>query len=337
MKFMMLLPALLLLALGCPAHAASSVEEAAPAGLAPLRLAAPFVPQALPLLHAGESEAFRKAGTTAAFTFWRSPEQLRALVANGQADAAVTALPTAAVLARRGVPCRVLAAYAAPLWLVGPTHLAHDGEPPADTFRRLLENAVLLPFGPGNMPELALRMLAAQAGIDCTPRHCGSAMEALNLLRLGQGSVALLPEPSASIATADGEFAQLLDLRDVWATAFPEHPDMAAACLVAVGPVAHDPSLRALLRQSFAQGMRQMADAPESVLAAAAERHMEFNVIRERVPDGGAALLRSAPLLTGERGKKAVLFVLQQLHELSPSSVGGALPADDFWDMGHDG
>lgn len=85
-------------------------------------------------------------------------------------------------------------------------------------------------------------------------RPCGSALEALNLLRLGQGNVALLPEPSASIATAGGEFAPLLDLREVWAAAFPEHPDMAAAYFVAVGPTARNPVLRALLRQSFARG-----------------------------------------------------------------------------------
>lgn len=336
MKIMML-PVLLLLALICPAHAAaSSVEGAAPAVQPSLRLAAPFVPQALPLLHAEKSEAFLKAGATAQFAFWRSPEQLRALIANGQADAVVSALPTAAVLARRGVPCTVLAAYAAPLWLVGPAGLARDGEQPADTFRRLLENTVLLPFGPGNMPELALRVLAAQTGVDCKPRHCGSALEALNMLRLGQGNVALLPEPSASIATAGGEFVPLLDLREVWAAVFPEHPDMAAACFVAVGPTARNAALRALLRQSFAEGMRHMANDPENVLAAAARSHAEFNVMRQRVPDGGAALLRSTSLLTGEKGKKAVQFMLQRLWELSPSSVGGALPDDDFWDLGHD-
>lgn len=167
-------------------------------------------------------------------------------------------------------------------------------------------------------------------------RPCGSALEALNLLRLGQGNVALLPEPSASIATAGGEFAPLLDLREVWAAAFPEHPDMAAACFVAVGPTARNPALRALLRQSFAEGILHMANNPESVLAAAAHSHVEFNAMRERVPDGGAALLRSTSLLTGEKGRRAVLFMVQRLWELSPSSVGGALPNDDFWDLGHD-
>ena len=66
-----------------------------------LRLAAPLVPQAVPLLAAGESALFQKAGVGASFSLWRSPEQLRALVANGQVDAVVAALPTAAVLARR--------------------------------------------------------------------------------------------------------------------------------------------------------------------------------------------------------------------------------------------
>ncbi len=155
-----------------------------------LRLAAPLVPQAVPLLAAGESALFQKAGIGASFSLWRSPEQLRALVANGQVDAVVAALPTAAVLAQRGVPCVVLAAYAAPLWLVGPPDLAREGEPPLDMLRRLLNREILLPFGPGNMPELALRVLAAQSSLDCPLRHCGSALEAVNLLRLGQGGPA---------------------------------------------------------------------------------------------------------------------------------------------------
>ena len=319
-----------------PPDRAGQENGAEPAGARQtinLRLAAPLVPQAVPLLAAGESALFQKAGVGASFSLWRSPEQLRALVANGQVDAVVAALPTAAVLARRGVPCVVLAAYAAPLWLVGPPDLAREGEPPLDTLRRLLDREILLPFGPGNMPELALRVLAAQGSLDCPLRHCGSALEAVNLLRLGQGGAALLPEPSASLATAGGGVVRLLDLREAWSAAFPEHTDMPTACLMVVGATARDPALRALLRQGFVEGMREMENNPQASLMTAKRHSTELGAVLERAATEERPFMSSA-VLVGDRGKKAALFMLRRLLELTPASVGGSLPTNEFWDMG---
>ncbi|MBB5142106.1 ABC transporter substrate-binding protein [Desulfovibrio intestinalis] len=317
------------------AYVADLSEKTGPRLKGHLRLAAPLVPQALPLLRAGESALFQQAGVDTSFSLWRSPEQLRALVANGQVDAVVAALPTAAVLARRGVSCVVLAAYAAPLWLVGPSDLVRQGEHPLDTFRRLLDREILLPFGPGNMPELALRVLAAQGGQDCPLRHCGSALEAVNLLRLGRGGAALLPEPSVSLATTEGGIVRLLDLREVWAATFPDHTDMPTACFMAVGPTAHDPALRTLLRQGFVEGMRDMEKNPQASLVAAKKYSPELSAVLERTSNDGQLFLSSS-VLAGERGRKAALFMLQRLMGLNPASVGGNLPANDFWDMGHE-
>lgn len=298
-----------------------------------LRLAAPLVPQAVPLLGVGDSALFQKAGVGTSFSLWRSPEQLRALVANGQVDAVVAALPTAAVLARRGVPIVVLAVYAAPLWLVGPPDLVREGEQPLETLRRLMDKEILLSFGPGNMPELALRVLVAQGSLDCPLRHCGSALEAVNLLRLGQAGTALLPEPSASLATAGGGIVRLLDLREAWSAAFPHYADMPTACLMVVGATARDPALRALLRQGFVEGMREMENNPQASLTTARRHSPELGAVLERTSNEGRPFL-SSTVLVGERGKKAALFMLQRLLELSPASVGGSLPANDFWDMG---
>ena len=317
-------------------YAADLSEKTGPRQKGHLRLAAPLVPQALPLLRAGESALFQQAGVDTFFSLWRSPEQLRALVANGQVDAVVAALPTAAVLARRGVPSVVLAAYAAPLWLVGPTDLVREGEHPLDTFRRLLDREILLPFGPGNMPELALRVLAAQGGLNCPLRHCGSALEAVNLLRLGRGGAALLPEPSASLATTEGGIVRLLDLREVWAATFPDHTDMPTACFMAVGPTAHDPALRSLLRQGFVEGMRDMEKNPQASLVAAKKYSPELSAVLERTSKNDDLQFLPSSVLVGERGRKAALFMLQRLLELTPASVGGSLPANDFWDMGHE-
>lgn len=321
-----------------PPDRAGQGNVAEPAAARPttmLRLAAPLVPQAVPLLAAGESALFQKAGVGTSFSLWRSPEQLRALVANGQVDAVVAALPTAAVLARRGVPCVVLAAYAAPLWLVGPPELAREGEPPLATLRGLLDREILLPFGPGNMPELALRVLAAQGRLDCPLRHCGNALEAVNLLRLGQGGAALLPEPSASLATAGGGIVRLLDVREAWAAAFPEHTDMPTACLMVVGATARDPALRALLRQGFVEGMREMENNPQDSLMTAKRHSPELGIVLERAAAEERPFMSSS-VLVGERGKKSALFMLQRLLELTPASVGGSLPTKDFWDMGRE-
>ncbi len=255
-----------------------------------IRFSAPPIPQAVPLLRVAESDAFRNAGAAAAFTPWRSPEQLRTFVANGTVDAVIAALPTAAVLFNKGIPCKILAVYSAPLWIVSTDVSAAAPRTPAlDFFALLHGREILLPFGPGNMPELALKVLAAERGINLKIRHCGSAMEAANLLRRGQASYALLPEPAATLVTERERQAERVfkcfALKDVWPRVFPGQASMPTAALIMVGPLSADREARALVRQSFMEGAAWAEKHPEAALQLAETAYPELGKALGNTPE----------------------------------------------------
>ena len=62
---------------------------------------------------------------------------------------------------------------------------------------------------------------------------------------------------------------------------------------------------------------------------------LDVGAVLERAATEERPFMSSA-VLVGERGKKAALFMLQRLLELTPASVGGSLPTNDFWDMGRE-
>lgn len=319
--------------------AAASPETAGAERGNTIRFSAPPVPQAVPLLRAAESDAFRNAGTAAAFTPWRSPEQLRTFVANNTVDAVIAALPTAAVLSNKGIPCTILAAYSAPLWIVSTNASAAPRVSVLDAFDRLHGKEILLPFGPGNMPELALKVLAAERGINLNMRYCGSAMEAANLLRCGQAAYALLPEPAATLVTAQGSQPQTigkyLDLKDVWPHVFPGQASMPTAALIMVGPLSGDRETRALVRQSFMEGAAWAEEHPEAALRLAETAYPELGKALGAMPESGKDVFRSLGLLTGREGEQAARFMLERLFAISPASLGGRLPDESIWGFGN--
>ena len=304
-----------------------------------IRVSAPAVPQSIALLRLPESSSFRETGMKVVFTPCRSPEQMHIFVANREVDAIIATLPTAAVFSGKGIPCKVLAVYSAPLWLVSTAPPMPDtpGVSPLDSFMALQGREILLPFGPGNMPELVLQVLAAKSGVNFTMRHCGSSMEAANLLLRGQAAYALLPEPAATLAASQKlqtqHISKQLVLKDVWPRVFPGQPSMPTAALIMVGPLADDPTTCALLRQNFMEGVSWAESHPEAALRLAETKYPELGRMLYAAPTLGQEVFRSLGLLSEQEGKRAARFMLERLFAISPASVGGKLPGDDIWEV----
>ncbi len=309
-----------------------------------IRLSAPPVVQALPLLRTASDTAGNTAGIKMEFLPWRSPEQLRALVASRGVDAVIATLPTAAVLAARGIPCKVLAVYSAPLWIMAAGAEADQGKSVSlrQAFQSLEGREIMLPFGPGDMPEMILAVLARQCGVELAFRHSGSSLEAANMLRLGRGKYALLAEPAASWLVgkaADQAGSQsvainkLLNLSALWAEVFPDRTDLATAALVMVGDKANDSAACAAVRSGFVKGWNWTGQNQAKGIALAQQAYPALGKQLATSGEASDELLRDSVLLTGSAGKQAAEFVLERLYELRPASVGGRLPDAGFWGL----
>lgn len=304
-----------------------------------MRLSAPPVAQAAALLRASVSGALHDAGARGKFVPWRSPEQLRSFVANGEVDAIIASLPTASVFAAKSVPCAILAVYSAPLWIVALEDGEAVPESPREAFASLRGAEVLLPFGPGDMPELALDVLSRASGVPVRKRHCGGAMEAANLLRSGRASHALLAEPAASLVAEQKKggkkIRKVVALKAVWPEVFPGRTAMPTAALVAVGPLAKNEAACAVLRRAFLEGALWVEKFPADAVLLAEKHFPELGGMLAVSPHEGTAFI-SRDILAGPEGEKEARFMLERLFERDPASLGGTLPGEDIWRMGND-
>jgi NitT/TauT family transport system substrate-binding protein len=297
-----------------------------------IRVSGPAVAETLPLLVMDRAGALPGIARHAAFTPWNSPDQLRAMIATAGVDAAIMTTASACTLANKGVPAAVVALFSSPVWLVSP-------DASVSRLSGLDGREILLPFGPGEMPDLLLRALAGQAGLRFTPRHVGNALEAVNLLRLGKGSCALLSEPAATLAASRANAqarpaavvpAKRLDIRDAWREAFPAHPELAQGALAVVGPLAGETDSHGALRAAYVQATQWVAEHPREAVALAGEG---FPALGSQAVDGvlpGADIR----LVTGPAGEAAARFFLGLLHGMSPASIGGKLPGPEFFEVG---
>lgn len=316
-------------------QALAALSLAAPAFAEPasaIRVSGPAVAETLPLLVMERWGPLPGIARTVVFTPWHAPDQLRAMIATEDVDAALMTTASACTLANKGVPATVVALTSSPVWLV-------SSDAALSRLSDLDGREVLLPFGPGEMPDLLLRALAGRAGVSFVPRHAGNALEAANLLLLGQGHCALLSEPAASLAVARANarprpgaplLGKRLDLRDAWREVFPDHPQLAQGALAVIGPVTRDAAARKALQTAYVQAAGWMAAHPREATALAGK---EFPALASQAVDG-VLPGQDIRLVMGPQGAQDARFFLGLLHGMSPASLGGRLPESAFFEVG---
>ncbi|EFL52430.1 ABC-type nitrate/sulfonate/bicarbonate transport systems periplasmic components-like protein [Solidesulfovibrio fructosivorans JJ]] len=310
------------LSLAAPAFAAKSPS---------VRVSGPAVAETLPLLAMGRAGPLPGIARTVVFTPWNSPDQLRAMIATDDVDAALMTTASACTLANKGVPATVVALTSSPVWLV-------SSDAALSRLSGLDGREVLLPFGPGEMPDLLLRALAGRAGVSFVPRHAGNALEAVNLLLLGQGHCALLSEPAASLAVSRANarprpgvpvLAKRLDVRDAWRKVFPEHPQLAQSALAVIGPLARDAATCKVLQTAYVQATGWLAAHPQETTTLAGK---DFPALASQAVNG-VLPGQDIRLVMGRQGAQDARFFLSLLHGMSPASIGGQLPESSFFEV----
>lgn len=194
-----------------------------------------------------------------------------------------------------------------------------------------LKGKTIYASGKGASPEFALYYLLRENGIDpdndVTIEWKSEHSECLAALTSSEGGVALLPQPFVTTAQMKTEGINVvLDLTEEW-----EKLDNGSACLTGV----------VMARTEFA---KQYPEAVEEFLDkySASVDYVNSNVseaaqLVEKYGIVTAAVAEKAipecniVCITGAEMKEKLSGYLSVLYEQLPASVGGALPADDFY------
>lgn len=259
------------------------------------------------------------------FSVYGSPNDVTPLVANGDLDIACLPANLGSVLYNQtdgGV--QVLAVNT-----LGVLYILENG----DTVNSIddLKGKTIFASGQGGTPEYSLRFILKESGIDpdndVTIEWKTEHAECLQFLLQTENSVALLPEPFVTTALKQNEGIRVaLDLNDEWDNTGADSSLLTGIVVVRKAFAEQYPDAVNQFLDRYAQSVGYVNNNIEEA-AQLIEKFDIFKaaVAKEAIPACHIVCVR------GDDMKDALSGYLQVLYDGEPKSVGGKVPADDFY------
>ncbi len=194
-----------------------------------------------------------------------------------------------------------------------------------------LKGKTIYASGKGASPEFALYYLLRENGIDpdndVTIEWKSEHSECLAALTSSEGSVALLPQPFVTTAQMKTEGINVvLDLTEEW-----EKLDNGSACLTGV-VMARTEFVEQYPEaiEEFLDKYSASVDYVNSNVSEAAQLVEKYDIVTAAIAEKAIPKCNIV-CITGAEMKEKLSGYLSVLYEQLPTSVGGALPADDFY------
>lgn len=194
-----------------------------------------------------------------------------------------------------------------------------------------LKGKTIYASGKGASPEFALYYLLKENGIDpdndVTIEWKSEHSECLAALTSSEGGVALLPQPFVTTAQMKTEGINVvLDLTEEW-----EKLDNGSACLT--GVVMARTEFIEQYPDVIGEFLDRYADSVDYVnsnVSDAAQLVEKYDIVTAAIAEKAIPQCNIV-CITGAEMKEKLSGYLSVLFEQLPSSVGGALPANDFY------
>ncbi len=308
----------------CAGLFAQPASEAVTSDATPVRVAALKGPTAMGLVQLmDESGAGTVDGNDYSFSIVASPTEMTPMIVRGEVDIAALPANLASVLYNNtdgGV--QVLA-----INTLGVLYIVQHGDDVSSV--QDLAGKTIYASGKGSTPEYALSYILEEAGLadSVTVEWKSEHAECVAAIVNDNDAVALLPQPFVTTAMMqDPSIRVALDLNDAWAEV---SPDSALITGVIVARTAFVEANGEAV-DSFLTQYRESTDYANSDVAGAAALVGKYDIVPE------AVALKALPecnivCITGDEMEADLSSYLSVLYEANPASVGGALPAEDFY------
>lgn len=195
-----------------------------------------------------------------------------------------------------------------------------------------LSGKTVLTTGQGATPEYAMNYLLDANGVaNCTLEFHSEASEIAALLKEDPHRIAVLPQPFVTAAEAQNDqLKTAFSLTDEWDKVTDNGSRfLTGATIVRKAFLEEHPDAAAV----FLREQEASADEANTNVEGTAALVAEYGII-EKAPIAQKALpYCNIVCITGEDMKTALSGYLDVLYQADPSSVGGSLPADDFYDI----
>lgn len=299
------------------AEATASPETAAEG----LRVAGLKGPTTMGLVNLMESEE----GANYTFSMYGAADEIVPLLVKGELDTAAVPANLAATLYQK-TQGQVEVACVNTL---GVLYIVENG----DTVQSVadLKGQTIVTTGKGTTPEYVLRYVLSQNGLDPDADvnivYCSEATEALSQVQAGQATIAMLPQPFVTSALSQVEGLRVaLDMNEEWQKVAGSQL-VTGVLVVRKDAVEADPEAF----EEFLNGYAASVEAANTDLEGTAALCESYGIVAKAALAQKALPECNIVFERGEQMKTDLVNYFQVLYDADPSSVGGAMPADDFY------
>ena len=306
-----------------PASSAAAQEEAASPETAAtgLRVAGLKGPTTMGLVNLMDSDD----GANYTFTMYGAADEIVPLLVKGELDAAAVPANLAATLYQKTQGQVEVAC----INTLGVLYIVENG----DTVQSVadLKGQTIVTTGKGTTPEYVLRYVLSQNGVDpdkdVTIEYCSESTEALSKVQAGEATIAMLPQPFVTSALSQVEGLRVaLDMNEEWEKVAGSQ--LVTGVLVArKDAVDADPDAF----EEFLNGYAASVEAANTDLEGTAALCESYGIVAKAALAQKALPECNIVFERGEQMKTDLVNYFQVLYDADPSSVGGAMPADDFY------
>lgn len=299
------------------AEATASPETAAEG----LRIAGLKGPTTMGLVNLMNSEE----GADYTFTMYGAADEIVPLLVKGELDAAAIPANLAATLYQK-TEGQVEVACVNTLGVLYILEKGDSIQSVAD-----LKGQTIVTTGKGTTPEYVLRYVLSENGIDpdtdVTIEYCSEATEALSQVQAGVANIAMLPQPFVTSALSQVEGLRVaLDMNEEWQKVAGSQL-VTGVLVVRKDAVETDPDAF----EAFLDGYAASVEAANTDLEGTAALCESYGIVAKAALAQKALPECNIVFETGEQMKTDLTNYFQVLYDADPTSVGGALPADDFY------
>lgn len=261
-------------------------------------------------------------------SIYQSPDELTGKIISGEVDLAAVPSNLAAVLYNKTEGAVV---GISPITL-GVLYIMENGE--SVTEMADLAGKHIVASGKGGSPEYILNKLLIEAGLDpandVNIEWLSNHTEVMAKLVAEDGAVALLPEPFVTVSQTKSEnIGVSVNLNEEWTNATGEGLPMGVLVAQKSYLEAHSEEF-----DKFISDYKESVDFVNNDLNESSKLVAEYGFIANEETAASAIPNCNIVIYTDESGNEILKNFYEILFELSPQTVGGKLPDEDFYYQG---
>lgn len=190
-----------------------------------------------------------------------------------------------------------------------------------------LEGKTIYSPGKGATPEYVLRYVLEQNNVNCNIEFLSEATEAAAKFESEENCIVMLPQPYATAVGVQNENVRVaLDMTEEW-NKVSENPMVTGVVVARKDFIEANPAAFEVFMNEYAASTEWVNANPDEAAALI----VSYGIVPKEPIAKKALPACNITCITGSEMKDAMVGYLTVLFNAEPKSVGGAMPADDFY------